>query len=140
MLKGGLMIRMIDVVFILLFGFISISEINPLHSIEPPKVSQTYPERNKANREGVVFVGINSSGSFVTEFAGLGSHTYFAIAGVKDFLREISTLQQSESGEIHVNIYSNWDAPIKYALTIAAFCDEFRLRKSLIVRKIEKPA
>jgi len=137
MLKGGLMIRLIDIVFILLFGFISISEIGPQHSIEPPKTTHPRPEQDEGQQ--VLFIGITRPGLFIIETPnGVTMHSS-DIEQVKKLLAEIGAKIDPESTNLMVHICSNWDAPIKYAMRVTDICDTYKIPKALIVRKIEKP-
>lgn len=137
MLKGGLMIRLIDVVFILLFGFISISEIGPQHSIEPPKSTEQQLKNDKKKK--VLFLGITKNGTFIIESADGTILRYNDISKVKSFLENLTILQGENKQKITVHICSNWDAPIRFAMDVADICDNNNIKKSLIVRKVEKP-
>ncbi|MFQ5627951.1 MAG: hypothetical protein ACE5I1_04255 [bacterium] len=139
MLRGNLMIRLIDVVFILLFGFISISEIGPLHSIEPPKATQDYAARGKNNRQKILFLGVDRNGRVILEFPGLKTKNFERIAEAKTYLLQRRELFTIDNAKVQATICSNWNAPIMYAMQIADICDILDLKKSLIVRKIEKP-
>lgn len=137
MLKGGLMIRLIDIVFILLFGFIAISEIGPQHGIEPPKTTEQDSKNGK--REQVFFLGITKNEKYVLETPTGKNYHYADLKQIKLVLEQINGTQRDKKQKIRFHICSNWDAPIKYAMEVAKICDNNKIPKSLVVRKIEKP-
>ncbi|MFQ5602574.1 MAG: ExbD/TolR family protein [bacterium] len=127
---GGTLIRLIDIVFILLFGFISISEINEKSQIELPKSSETPP--SNPDKEQVIFVGIRPDGIYLLE------HEQKMIG---DPLQLFSYLQNKaaqavEQGtEIRVRIRSNFDTPIKYTMAASDICDHLNIPKGIDVRR-----
>ncbi|MBN2008772.1 biopolymer transporter ExbD [candidate division KSB1 bacterium] len=137
MIKSTMMFRLIDIVFILLFGFISISEIGLQHPIEPPKSTEQRSQTEKFDH--ILFLGITRSGTYIVETPSNEVYKYSNISQINELLESIRREFGNESDKIQVQICSNWDAPIKYALDVADLCDSYQLRKSLLVRKVEKP-
>lgn len=127
---GGTLIRLIDVVFILLFGFISISEISEKSKIELPKSAETPP--SSPDKEKVFFLGIDPEGRYLVE------NETKVIPGPQDlyfYLRE-KTDEASRAGEeIRVRIRSNWNTPIKFTMAAADICDNLNLQKGIDVRR-----
>lgn len=128
---GATLIRLIDVVFILLFGFISISEINEKSRIELPKSAETPP--SNPDRERVMFVGITTDGHYLVEneskVVGDAETLYRYIAGKA---REA----EAEGQALRVRVRSNWDTPIKYTLAVTRICDELNLAKGVDVARL----
>lgn len=128
---GGTLIRLIDVVFILLFGFISISEINQKSQIELPKSKETPP--SNPDREQVIFVGITSDGKFLVEnetrmIEGVRT-LYFYLQGKVNQARRENTL-------LRVRIRSNWNTPVKYTAAVANLCENLKIPKGVDVHRI----
>ena len=137
MLKGGLMLRLIDIVFILLFGFIAISEIGPQHPIEPPKSAEQDSQKQK--KEKVFFLGITKSETYILETPENKSFKGLSLTQVKTILDDIGSQMGADNKGVRVHICSNWDLPIKYAMDAADICDANNILKSIVVRKIENP-
>ncbi|MFQ5650787.1 MAG: ExbD/TolR family protein [bacterium] len=125
------MIRLIDLVFILLFGFISISEVSEKTKVELPKSTET-PLSNP-DREQVCFVGIDRSGLYLVE------NESTAISGAQalyTYLRKKVREAAERREELRVRIRSNWDTPIKYTMAAADICDNLGIVKGIDVRRI----
>lgn len=128
---GGTLIRLIDVVFILLFGFISISEISQKSKIELPESSETPP--SNPDKEEVIFLGIDAGGTYLIESEAV------QLAGPSDLLNYLAgkTSAANERGDIfRVRIRSNWDTPVKYTMAAADICDHLGIQKGIDVRKV----
>ncbi|UCE04990.1 MAG: hypothetical protein JSW07_15385, partial [bacterium] len=111
---GGIVIRLIDVVLILLFGFISISEISSKSLIHLPKSKQM--AYSLPDREDLLIIGITPEGTFLiedeseilTDFIAL---KYYIVLKHEENLKN--------NVETRVRIRSNWSTPIKYTLAVA---------------------
>jgi biopolymer transport protein ExbD len=68
--KGGYLLRFVDVVLILLFGFIVISDIDEDSQIQLPSSYQA--ELMPPESDIVVFIGIDSAGGYFDERENLG--------------------------------------------------------------------
>ena len=124
------MIRLIDVVFILLFGFISISEISERSKIELPNSSETPP--SNPDKEQVLFLGIDQRGRFLVENESRAmSSAQELYVYLKDELAEV----HGRGDEMRVRIRSNWDTPIKYTMAAADICDNLGIVKGIDVRR-----
>ena len=108
------MIRLIDVVFILLFGFISISEISEKSRIELPESAETPP--SNPDQEEVLFVGIDSDGRYLLEEE---TRMVDSPEGLFYYLREQVQTANRNGKEFRVRIRSNWNTPIKYTMAAA---------------------
>lgn len=128
---GGTLIRLIDIVFILLFGFISISEISQKSQIELPKSSETPP--SNPDKEQVIFLGITSQGHYLveneTKFIETPETLYY-------YLRNQANQAASRREKLRVRIRSNWDTPIKYTMAAADICDALNIAKGVDVHRM----
>ena len=124
----GIMVRLIDVVFILLFGFISVSQLSDKSTIELPR-SKEMPPTNP-DSEIIVVVGIRPNGLFLLE------NEKYAVESI-DKLRIYLAAKKSQfdAEEIHmrVRLQSNYDAPIKLTMHAADLCDELGIAKGIDV-------
>ncbi len=128
--SGATLIRLIDVVFILLFGFISISEVSQKSKIELPKSTET--PLSSPDQEEVLFVGIDSGGTYLVENE---SQAIASPQGLYAYLSQKAEQAVNEHHKLRVRIRSNWDAPIRYTMIAADICDHLRLQKGVDVRR-----
>lgn len=128
---GSTLIRLIDVVFILLFGFISISEISHKSKIVLPKSSETPP--SNPDKEQVVFVGIEHDGAYLVEDE---SKLIADPEGLLRYLENRVDRANRDGKNFRVRIRSNWDTPIKYTMAAADICDHLHIPKGIDVHRI----
>lgn len=128
MSKNRFLLRFVDVVLILLFGFIVISDIDEDSQIILPTSSET--QTVAGGSEVVLFIGITSEGRFIDERENI----------LLSSERELTTYIQRHKdrfGEIaKVRIRANYDTEAKHAITVARICDEIGIKKALDVRII----
>lgn len=129
-MSGGIVTRLIDVVLILLFGFISISEIDRK---SPVRLSETKElPVISVDKEQILVVGVIAPNSYVIEkeegiyFNDLELLLRYIDAQKDDFERR--------QKEMKVRIRSNWFLPVKYALDIALYCEHIGVERGLDVR------
>lgn len=128
--QGGMLIRLIDVVFILLFGFIAISEVTYRSKINLPKSTQTPP--SYPDQEEIIFIGIMPNGTYLVENETL------AIRDTKTLNRYLSnkfSLYKNQGILLRVRIRSAWNAQIKYMMAAADICDNLGIPKGMDVEK-----
>lgn len=126
--QGGIVIRLIDIVLNLLFGFISISEISNRTVIHLPRSEQvTY---SLPDKEALIIIGITAEGQFIVE------NETEEIADFKDLKYYLVTKQKENDKNkimMRVRIRSDWNAPIKYTLAVANLCDYLYIPKGMDV-------
>ncbi len=121
-------IRLIDVVLILLFGFISISEISSRSALELPKSTQmayVYPDK-----EDLLVIGITPSGRFLVEDE---TKVIDEFSSLRAYIEDKKAANLENKIETRVRIRSNWNTPIKYTLAVANLCDELQIPKGVDV-------
>jgi len=126
--KSSLMIRMIDVVFILLFGFIAISQIDSMTLIDPPKsteASDSVPEN--AN---TIVIGVKNDGSFHVD-GGLLAMT--RIEQVQQYIFDKVQQAESKGNIIGVRIRADWNSPVEQGLAVVRLCRDLGIAKGLDV-------
>ena len=128
---AGLIIRLIDVVFILLFGFIAISEVSQRSQIKLAKsvaVPATAPDR-----ETVVHIGVLADGNYLISDESQVITDLDLLA--KYILRERGRLGR-QNIHMRVRIRSNYNAPVKYAFAVVNICQDMKIPAGLDVIKI----
>ena len=125
MRASGFILRFVDVVLILLFGFISISNLQDT-KVELPESTETEPVA--MDTEEVIFVGVLPGGSYLIEDESM-------LVSSLDDLEEYLVSYKRSLGDvpIKVRIRSSKDASAKDAFALATLCDELDLAKSLEV-------
>ncbi len=118
--KNNLMIRMIDIVFILLFGFIAVSQISSAEAIDPPK--STEAEKGAPQGTLVLIIGVRADGTFTVD------------RDQRNFKR-LSSLRRYKM--LGVRIRANWDAPVEKAMKVAKMCRELGIPKGLDVIRVK---
>jgi|GEM_PF-396897 len=128
--RSGLLIRLIDVVLILLFGFISISQVEKRSRIDLPVSTET--RHSRPDRENLIRVAV----------APLRSGEWgFLVENETRLLRDARALQhyliQKRTfyhGDARVKIYAEAGSPMRYTMLAADLCEQLQLKKSLVVR------
>ncbi len=117
MSKKSIIIRLIDIVLILLFGFLIVSEINRKSPVKLPQ-SDVKVKRD-LDEEELLIVGIKQDTTLYLE----GEDR--AIASFNDLYSLILIRNESFkklNRKFRVRIRSYWNLPIKYTMRVANFC------------------
>ncbi len=128
--KGGMMIRLVDVVFILLFGFIAISKVEKMSRIELPK-SETVAGR-PLNRETVVFIGVLPNGHYLVEneTIDIGDEK-----SLNYYLRTKRDALAANGVRMRVRVRANHDAAVKHAFILVKKCQKMNVKVGIEVIK-----
>ena len=121
----GFVVRFVDVVLILLFGFISISNIRDTDVALP---QSTEVEPVSLDVEEVFFVGVMDDGAFLIEQENRVVHS---INELRDHINR--TRRRQEMAPMKVRIRSSKGAAVRHAFAVAALCDDLGLEKTLEV-------
>ena len=121
------LVRFVDVVLILLFGFISISQVQKRSVVTPPESTET----KKADAENVtdVFIAVTEAGAFLVDNE---TRAITSMTELSEYINNKKVLYGE--GGIKIRIRSDDTAPIQYALAIAEICDNLKVPKALDVR------
>ena len=125
--NGRFLVRFVDVVLILLFGFISISQVQKRSVVSPPKSSET--AKTPADEVTDVFVSITDSGSYLVDNETRALETMDALV---QFVEQKKS--QYGADRMKIRIRSDDTAPIQYAIALAEICDNAGVDKALDVR------
>ena len=128
MSQGGVVIRLIDVVLILLFGFISISEISSKSLIHLPKSKQM--NYSLPDKEDLLIIGITEDGKFLVEAE---SEMIEDFNSLKYYIVTKHDENMKNKIDTRVRIRSNWNTPIKYTIAVANVCDMLQIPKGMDV-------
>ena len=121
MYKSTIIIRLIDIVLLLLFGFMVISEIDRK---SPIKLPHSYvPIKSKIDKEELLIIGL---------LMEKDSNLTILIEGENRLVQDLPTLEDVILSEqqrfkdlnkkLRVRIRSSWNLPIKHTMRVANFC------------------
>ncbi len=128
--KANLVIRLIDIVFILLFAFIAISQVGNGGPIEPPK--STEATANVPDNTHTIVIGIEKNGTYPVENGkAILKNTY----DVRQYLTKKIAQAASEGAQLGIRICASWDSPVEYSLAVAKICRDMNIQKGLDVVK-----
>lgn len=126
MKRGRFLLRFVDVVLILLFGFIVISDLDEDSAVLLPASTET--DLPLPVTDVVLYIGITSDGEFFDEREKV-------LLQDTDQLRTYIQNHQRRFGDFaKVRIRANYDTPTGYAIQVAQICDELNMKKAIDVR------
>ncbi|MBD3289662.1 hypothetical protein GF337_12725 [candidate division KSB1 bacterium] len=125
MSKGGLIIRLIDVVLILLLGFIGISDFTIKTQVKLPQGSQE--SDNHVEKKFVVFVKINENSTFEIDDGKQKLANFEELKKVEEKLVEL----QQEHGNIVAVIEPDLDTMIQLTVDLIDICEKNNIQKSI---------
>jgi biopolymer transport protein ExbD len=125
---NGMIIRLIDVVMLLLFGFISISQISRKSMIALPRSVSVPPA--VPDREEIVFIGVLPDGTFLVENE---TRSIIDPAMLQIYLRQTQARLAVQKTNMRVRIRANWDVSMSHVFKAVASCDALKLPAGLDV-------
>jgi len=117
-----MLIRLIDIVLIILFGFISISHIDRQVGVEMPRVK--YLPQEPPDFENWLVIGVYPDGSYSGDYGNIEFAYLEALFG---YINEV----RKENQSIKIRIRADRNAPVGALRPLVAFCDESRLSVAL---------
>lgn len=129
MSRGGVIVRFIDLVLILLFGFICSSELSQQSKIVLATTSELPP--SNPDPEIVVFVGIKKDGSYFYDEERKRTQD---IQELEEFLLRKKNELAPTRYKMRVRLRANYDTPIRFVMRAADLCDRLEVAKSVDVR------
>ena len=123
---SGFVVRFVDVVLILLFGFISISSIRETE-IELPESTETPAPPPEV--EEIIFVGIRGDGTYLVD------NERARIRGAEGLLRFLAAqLDAMADVPVKVRIRASHNTPMRFLVEAAQVCDVLRVSKAFEVQ------
>ena len=126
MRRSGFVVRFVDVVLILLFGFISISSIRETE-VDLPNSTEAPPPPPQI--EEIVFVGIRGDGTYLVD--GERAELRGGDALHQFLLAQLSGL---DGTPVTVQIRASYDTPMGFLIEAARVCDALGVAKSFEVQ------
>lgn len=127
-----LMLRLIDVVFNLLFAFIAISQIGFSMAIELPKSTEAAAEAPEST--DIVIIGVTKDGTYPVE---RGDRVFTSLPEVQRFLMQKQQETRGQGVQLGVRIRADWNSPVEYGLELARLCRDLGIPKGLDVVRLE---
>ncbi len=126
---AGMIVRMIDIVMILLFGFICTAELSSQSKIELPVTVELPPSNPDA--EIVVYVAVTREGNYLWADEKQGTADPAVLEG---FLAAKKSELTRSRYKMRVRIRANQDTPVRFVMQAAAICDRIDVLKTVDVR------
>lgn len=125
----GMIIRYIDIVMNLLFGFICMAELSQTSHIQLAKTVEL-PYSNP-DPEIVVFIGIQTDGTYLLE-----NEKYHTsdLQFVQAYLQNTKERLAKANYKMRVRLRANHDTPIRFLMQAAEVCDRLEILKTFDVR------
>lgn len=128
MKKGSYLLRFVDVVLILLFGFIAISDISEESVIELPKSSEMTQIRPASDI--ILFLSITPDGAVIDE------ERKILLRSEKDIESYVRSHQVKYGVFSKVRIRANYNTKAEKVVIVATICDRIGIQKSIEVEVI----
>jgi biopolymer transport protein ExbD len=125
MSKGGLIIRLIDVVLILLLGFIGISDFTVKTQVKLPQGANE--SNTPVEKKVVVFVRILKNQTYEIED---GKQKLMNVAELKEVEEKLVELQ-NEHGNLVAIIEPDLDTMIQLTIDLIDICEKNNIQKSI---------
>ena len=135
MARGSLIIRLIDIVLILLFGFLAISEIEKKSPIKLPQ--SNVKVKSQVDKEELLVVGLRKGKDNKLEIIIEGKNIPVPdFATLEEIIYSEKKKYKEMGREMRVRVRSNWDLPIKYTMRIADFCQQENIPAGMDVHTV----
>ncbi len=128
--RSDLILRLIDVVLILLFGFIAISEVSQRSKIELAE-SSTVPAA-APDREEVVYIGVLPDQRYLVEGE---TRLIEDDASLLGYIRSKRSELNGRNLRMRVRVRANHNAPVQPAFRVVNFCQQMKIPVGLDVVK-----
>ena len=123
------MLRFVDVVLILLFGFIAISEVSQQSQITLPQSVETPP--SYPDKEQVIFIGITPNGRYLVDNE---TRVITDIADLRAYILDQKQHYERMQARIRIRYRANYNTPVRYTIQAASLCDQLGVVKGIDVR------
>ena len=125
MRRSGFIVRFVDVVLILLFGFISISSVR-VTEVDLPSSTET--PAGAPEREEVYYVAIREDGTFLVE------EETVELRGGRALLDHLTALvERTGDTPLKVRIRASGRAPVFFLMEASRICDQLGVPKAFEV-------
>lgn len=131
--SGNLMIRMIDIVFILLFGFVAVSQISQAEATEPPKSEEASMDAPEGTH--VLIIGVQNENHFSLEG---GTKVFDDLHKLRSFVEQANAELVGREQALRVRIRAGWNAPIESCMRVAKLCRDLGIAKGIDVVKVNE--
>ena len=130
MKRSGLLIRFVDVVLILLFGFIAISEIKLHNDIDLARSTEN--KRSEIDKGEIVFVGVTKTGAYSID-------AQEATARLDDVARYLKSKKgaPADSADFKVRVFPDSSAHTEAIKEVLRVCDQLEITKEVAVYRFD---
>jgi biopolymer transport protein ExbD len=132
-MRGGMIIRLIDVVLIILFGFLAISDIQMRRQIRMPGPSDEQ-KLLEEKKDVYIFVKIDNQGQFAIEMDQTELFASSDLSKLRERLVNIADDTYGQGLNPIVIIDPALDASVQSVISVFDICEEEQLPKSINVQ------
>ena len=132
MSKSTVIIRLIDIVLILLFGFLVISEINKKSPIQLPQ--SRIPIEQNIDEEELFIIGIDENKRLYIENEDRYVKDLEVLTGI---IENRHAYYEKHGKKLRVRIRSFWNIPIKHTMRIAQYCQQHDISVGMDVHSVQ---
>lgn len=125
--KGGFIIRLIDITLIILFGFISISDLKINALIKLPSLVEGDAGEQKIIPL-VVKIGAESTFEFIEDRI---SHQAANLDDLEGYFKECLAKYPEQKGQMLVFIEPHVDSPVQTTVDVIDICRKYELTRNL---------
>ncbi len=132
-MTGSLMVRLVDMVLIILFGFLAISDIQIKRQIRLPEPGKMEAEP-ETSQIGYLFVHINPEGNFILKINGRQPRQVETLADLRPALRTAADELRQQGQNPLVVIDPDPDAIMQITVDVFDICEMEQLTRSINMR------
>lgn len=131
MSKGGIVVRLIDIVLNLLFGFMCISTMERKSPVKLPQSDA--PVQSQVQKEELLVISIDQQEQFLIEAENLVLPNFEAVKSLI-LTRNESFKRLDRTMKVRIRCF--WNLPIRYTMRIANFCRDENIPVGMDVESI----
>ncbi len=129
---SGLMVRLIDIVFILLFGFVAISEVDRMSKVKLAKSDSV--SKNRPEQKTVIYISIPADGVYWVENETRRLDT---IQEVERYILQKRDQYAEKNIDLDVRIRASHNSAVKYAFPVVRRCQNMNVHVEMDVIRQE---
>ncbi|MFZ5515778.1 MAG: biopolymer transporter ExbD [Candidatus Zhuqueibacterota bacterium] len=134
MVKGGLIIRLIDVVLIVLFSFLNITDIDRKGQIKLPSIG---PSKSQKVAQQLLFLTIENGNTFVLTDGQQAIAQLDSLPKLERMIANLNDQYKLEQRRMVLVIEPAMESIIQSTIDVMDICEKYNIPKSVSYSKIE---
>ncbi len=133
MLRGGTIIRLIDVVLIILLGFLGITDFEIKSQIKLPSAG---PGKKQEMKQQIVYLNIENSHKFILSEGQNNSTQIDSVTALERIITVLNTKYVQDNKRMVVVIEPGEESVVQTTVDVMDICEKYQIPKSLSYAKI----